>query len=171
MNKERSSIKLIKILIGGVVISIMLMRNGTAFTFFMMSVMCTLGAGLIAWGFLAYLVGTIIFAIVAPILEKFGVSIVRYEKMPVSLNKEQRAIVYYIREEKAGGISEQEIASSLKEKGWSVDEITAAIDMCQTDLNDTKNNKMICTTCFRTYDNTWKICLQCHTTLIDKIKK
>lgn len=141
-----------------------------AATFFLMSVICTLGAGLLAWGALAYLIGTAIFEIIAANLERFGVTIVRDEKMPVFLNKEQRAIVYYIREEKAGGISEQEIALALKEKGWSEAEITAAINMCKIDLSDTKNNK-ICPTCFRTYDNTWKVCLNCNTPLIDKTKK
>lgn len=171
MNKKLPSEKLIKILIGAAVIGIMIMRNHAG-TFFIMSVICTLGASLFVWGFLAYLIGTVIFEIVAMILEKFGVTIIRDEKVPVlpSLNKEQRAIVYYIREEKAGGISEQEIALALKEKGWSEAEITAAINMCKIDLSDTKNNK-ICPTCFRTYDNTWKVCLQCNIPLIDKTKK
>ena len=171
MNKKWPSEKLIKIFIGAAVLAIIVMKNHAG-AFFIMSVMCTLGAGLFAWGFVAYLIGAVIFEIIAMILEKFGVTIIRDEKMPVlpSLNKEQRAIVYYIREEKAGGISEQEIAAALKEKGWSDNEITAAINMCHIDLSDTKNKK-ICPTCFRTYDNTWKICLQCNTPLIDKTKK
>jgi len=172
MNKKWPSEKLIKIFIGLIVIAITAMRVPGLGSFIMLTCVCALGVGSIAWGFLAYLIGAIIFEITAPVIEKFGVKVIRDEKAPVlpRLSKEQRAIVYYIREEKAGGISEQGIASALREKGWSENEITAAINMCNVDLNDTKNN-MICPTCFRTYDNTWKVCLQCHTTLIDKIKK
>lgn len=125
--KEDWSSKFKKILYGGIVIALFISLNGGYFMFFILSVICTLGAGLIAWGFLAYLIGSMILLMVEGFIAMLTVK--EGEKVAI-LSKEQRALVHYIRKEKGGGVSEQEIILALKDRGWTEDEIAAAINMC-----------------------------------------
>lgn len=85
------------------------------------SVICTLGIGLIVWVPLFWLVGFVVLAIA----ELFGFSRSRVQAtLPVQ--RDIRAITGYIHQSRVQGASDTQIATRLREKGWTDDEISRA---------------------------------------------
>ncbi len=120
--------KVLKTLVGfGVILLFCLFTKSIAF--FTVSIICTLGIALIVWIPLAYLIGSVVFYL----LRLFGVVKAKsvFQAKEGYISKEQIAIEDYIKGARSSCLSDEQITSALKEKGWQDDEIKKAFSKYQ----------------------------------------
>ncbi len=108
-----------KILLGFGVLMLVTFPIGGPFLFFI-SVVCTLGVGLIVWIPLSYAVGSFI---VNKIYKKQKPAGLQQK----TLSNEQLALVNYINQAKQSNLPENEIFLRLKGKGWAESQILSAL--------------------------------------------
>ncbi len=114
------------------IVSTIILTGGIQNAFILMafSVMCTMGVGGVFWWGAAWIIGRILLAIYdlvkKPAQEPALVS------ASADLSAEQQALVGYMRRSLTANVSESQIISRLRAKGWSDEDIQAAYQQ----LND-----------------------------------
>ncbi len=87
--------------------------------FLLMTVICTLGATLLLWLPVFWLIGFVILSI-------FKIFSSEDKPSEKPLDKNQMVFIQYIQKERAAGVSDQQIALALKNVGWTDSDIQAA---------------------------------------------
>lgn len=99
------------------------------FSLVFLSVVCTFGIGLLLWLPLSYLVGWIFVKLLrfVPGWENALISLDKKKKQPTKdVNRTLAPVVQYIINVQSAGMTKEEIDQSLKEAGWSDDQIFLA---------------------------------------------
>ncbi len=109
-----------KMTIGIVVLGLIAMVNQDFAGFLGVSIVCTLGAGLLIWLPIAWMIGAAILAIFMPSEEKGGNEQLTLGEM---MQFEFTALNNFYTDAKAKGISTEEIQKKLIEAGWTEEQV------------------------------------------------
>jgi len=104
-----------------IVLLLLLFFGSGAIGILLISIVCTAGLGLAIWIPAGFAVGSLVFSI-AHLFSKN----LNQENQP-KLNRDELALVNYIKTAKKSGLNTNEISSRLKEKGWTEEKISTAL--------------------------------------------
>lgn len=110
------------------------------FGLYLLSIICTLGIGLVVWIPLWYVTGYAVIIVVNLLLGVFGYSLGslisrRIRKTPhnQSLSRDQLALTNYIQKARQKGLDDAQILSNLKQNGWNSQSVTAVFQLIENE--------------------------------------